>query len=181
MRIRKGSNAPSRAQLGFSMVEMLMTAFVLAIGILGLTMLQTMSLKASRGSKSLSTAVLVAEQIMDQAEMEGRLSWLNITDPYSAAPNMAVDLPNLRYVNLADGGKRDEVYNSKGGLVDATSTDPIVKTTFYSVTTTRTPVAVAATGRMSDIRVIVQFTDNVDANGANIQREVSLTRRIIHG
>ena len=47
-------------QAGFSMIEMLMTAFVLAIGLLGLCMLQAMSLRASRGSRSLETAVQVA-------------------------------------------------------------------------------------------------------------------------
>ena len=57
-------------QGGFSMVEMLMTAFVMAIGILGLAMLQAMSLKASRGTRSMTTAIQVGEGVMDRIEQE---------------------------------------------------------------------------------------------------------------
>ena len=47
------------------MIEMLMTAFILAVGILGLTMLLVMSLKGSRGGRSLTTAVLVGDNVME--------------------------------------------------------------------------------------------------------------------
>ncbi len=177
MRIRKGRGA----QAGFSMIEMLITAFILAIGILGLTMLQTMSLRASRGSKSLSTAILVAEQVMDRVEMEGRLSWLNLTDTNRAAPSIAADLPNLRYIVIPADGQLVETFNIRGGAPDAVSTDPALSTPFFTVTTTRVPAAAAATGRISDVSVQVQFVDNVDRASAPIQRTLSLTRRIVHG
>jgi len=168
-------------QQGFSMIEMLMTAFILAVGILGLTMLQTMSLKASRGSRSLTSAILVAEQVMDQAEMEGRLSWLNITDTNSAAPSLA-DMPNLKYIVIPAAGSLVETFNTKGGPVNSASPDPAVSTPFFTVTTTRVPAAAAAvTGRLSDVSVQVQFVDNVDRTNTPIQRTVSLTRRIVHG
>ena len=35
-------------QRGFSLVEMLMTAFILAVGIMGLTLLQVMAIKGAR-------------------------------------------------------------------------------------------------------------------------------------
>lgn len=177
MHIRKGKGA----QAGFSMVEMLMTAFILAVGILGLTMLQTMSLKASRGSRSLTSAILVAEQVMDQVEMEGRLSWLNLTDTNRSAPSIAADLPNLRYVTIPEDGQLVETFNSRGGVTNAASPDPTVSTTFFTVTTTRAPATAAITGRISDVRVQVQFVDNVDRAKAPIQRTLSLTRRILHG
>lgn len=177
-RIRFGR--PEKAQAGFSMIEMLMTAFVLAIGILGLTMLQTMSLKASRGSRSLSVAILVADQVMDQAEMEGRLSWLNFSDTNRAAASLN-DLPNLKYITIPADGNLVETFNGKGGAVDGASGDPAINTVFYTVTTTRVPADAAVTGRISDISVTVQFADNVDQNAAPIQRTISLTRRIIHG
>jgi len=167
-------------QQGFSMIEMLMTAFILAVGILGLTMLQTMSLKASRGSRSLTSAILVAEHVMDQVEMEGRLSWLNITDTNSANPTLA-DLPNLKYIVIPAAGSLVEQFNSKGGPVDTASSDPTVSTSFFTVTTTRVPAAAAVTGRISDVSVQVQFVDNVDRTNTPIQRTVSLTRRIVHG
>lgn len=173
--ISKSSN-----QAGFSMVEMLMTAFVLSVGLLGLTVLQVMSMKSSRGSQSLNTAIQVAEQTMDQAELEGRLSWLNITDTNNATPSLA-DLPNIKYVNIAVAGSLVETYNVKGGVTNLTSPDPIEQQTFFTVTTTRAPQGVAVTGRLSDITVQVQFVDEVDQTGAAIPRTITLTRRILHG
>lgn len=179
--IQSQRNVPMRSkQSGFSMVEMLMTAFILAVGILGLTMLQTMSLKASRGSRSMTTAVLVAEQVMDQVEMEGRLSWLNSKDD-NRAVDMAVDLPNLKYVIIPAGTPLVETFNSRGGAVNPADPDPAVQTPFFTVTTSRAPAPAAASARLSDVSVQVQFVDEVDQNSAPIQRTVSLTRRVIHG
>lgn len=175
MRMRRG------AQAGFSMIEMLITAFILAVGILGLTMLQTLSLRASRGSRSLASAILVAEQVMDRVEMEGRLSWLNLTDTNRSAPSIATDLPNLRYIVIPAGGQLVETFNIKGGATDSSSADPLVSTPFFTVTTTRVPAAAAATGGMSDVSVQVQFVDTVDRTNTPIQRTLSLTRRIVHG
>ena len=175
MRMRRG------AQAGFSMIEMLITAFILAVGILGLTMLQTLSLRASRGSRSLASAILVAEQVMDRVEMEGRLSWLNLTDTNRSAPSIATDLPNLRYIVIPAGGQLVETFNIKGGATDSASADPAVSTPFFTVTTTRVPAAAVATGGMSDVSVQVQFVDMVDRTNTPIQRTLSLTRRIVHG
>lgn len=168
-------------QAGFSMIEMLMTAFILAVGILGLSMLQLMSLKASRGGRSMSTAVLVGEHVMDQVEMEGRLGWLNATGNYKN-PNMAVDLPNLRYLNLPDGGTRVQTFNSKGGP-PLGNPDPADNTTYFTVTTTRADFVVnpANNGALSNVTVQVQFTDQLDQANLPVLRTVTLTRRILHG
>jgi len=173
-------NRKRTGEAGFSMIEMLMTAFVMAIGLLGLAMLQTMSLRASRGSRSLSTAVRVASGVLDSVGVEGRLSWLNATDSNAAAPSLA-DLPLLRYVTLAAGDKRVEQYNSMGSPVDAASADPLVKTPFYTVTITQVPGVASVSGQISDFNVQVQFADSTDTANAPILRTVSLTRRIIHG
>lgn len=180
MRLAKGMRTPSN-QAGFSMVEMLMTAFILAVGILGLTMLQTMSIRASRGGKSLSSAVMVAEQVMERAEMEGRLSWLNQTNnPSGAKGSTGTDLPNLRYVTLAAGTPLVEYFNPKGGPTNASDPDPLVQVSFYTVTTTRVAAPTAATGQVSDFTFQVQFYDTVDTNNAPVLRTLALTRRIVH-
>lgn len=170
----------SRPQAGFSMVEMLMTAFILAVGVLGLTMLQTMSIRASRGGKSLSSAVMVAEHVMDRAEMEGRLSWLNTTDTERTAISTTADLPGLKYVALAADTPLVEYFNPKGSPTNASDPDPIVQISYYTVTTTRVAAAAAATGRVSDFTVQVQYYDTVDNNNAPVVRTLALTRRIIH-
>jgi prepilin-type N-terminal cleavage/methylation domain-containing protein len=169
-----------RSQAGFSMIEMLMTAFVLAVGILGLSMLQLMSIKASRGGRSLSTAVLVGEHVMEQVEMEGRLSYLNQVYTPGVA-NLPADLPNLKYVSLGNGPGSAllETFNSHGGPI----TDPTDPTPFYRVVTTKNAFATAAgtTGILSDFTVVVNFTDQLDQASLPIVRTVTLTRRINHG
>jgi prepilin-type N-terminal cleavage/methylation domain-containing protein len=170
-----------QGQAGFSMIEMLMTAFIMAIGILGLSMLQVMSLKASRGGRSLSTAVLVGEHVMDQVEMEGRLSWLNATSKYNVTG--LADLPNLRYVSLPDGGARVDNFNSKGGP-PLGNPDPADNSTYFIVTTTNAVFvanSAATNGALSNFTVTVAFIDQLTQGGAPIPRAVVLTRRILHG
>jgi len=168
-------------QAGFSMIEMLMTAFILAIGILGLSLLQVMSLRAARGGRSLTTAVLVAEHVMDEAELEGRLSWLNVTDTNLSSPSIG-DLKYLKYIIIKDGVELPEYFNIKGGPVNAASTDPAEQSTYFSVFTSRVAsTATSLTGAMSDITVRVEFTDQVDQSQAPIKRTISMTRRITHG
>ncbi len=179
--------AKRRAQSGFSMIEMLMTAFILAIGILGLSMLQIMSLKASRGSRSLTTAVQVGEGVMDQIEMEGRLSWLNSTDTQLKQASIT-PIAVLQYVNHALPVTN---YFDINGVATASAADP---KTFYTVVTdypgtpaTANHIAVpppADSGpmMMDDYSVTVNFADAVDpATQVPIPRTVNITRRILHG
>ena len=168
-------------QAGFTMVELLMTAFILAVGLLGLSMLQVMALRAARGSRSMETAVQVAQGVLDQVEMEGRLSWLNLTDSSAAATN--ANLPNLLYISLPVGNAFTQTYNFWGNQNDTTSADPAVSTPYFTATTThRADVGAAGgTGQASDFQVVVTFVDAVGPNNKQVPRSVVLTRRIVHG
>jgi prepilin-type N-terminal cleavage/methylation domain-containing protein len=162
---------PLQTQRGFSMVEMLMTAFILAVGIMGLTLLQVMSLKGARGGKSLGTAVQVGEMVMDQIEMEGRLSWLNLTATQLAAPGA---LGALTYINQAHPTQN---FNIQGEVTLTPAVDG-----FYAVNTTWANVGNAGTGTISDFTVDVLFSDQADpVSGIKIPRHVVLTRRVLHG
>ncbi len=154
-----------------------MTAFIMAVGILGLTALQVMSLKATRGSRSLGTAILVAEQVLDQAEREGRLSWLNLTDTNATNP---AALAGLKYINLASDSSVVDKFNSKGGPVDASSMDLTEAMTFFTATTTRVAPTKAKTGSLSELTVVVQFVDEADKSGIGVKRYVRLNRVITH-
>jgi Tfp pilus assembly protein PilV len=158
-------------QVGFSMVEMLMTAFILAIGLLGLALLQTMALRVSRGNTSVTTAVLVADQIMDQVEMEGRLTWLNVSDSNYTNPSTAA--LGLKYLNVPS---LTEYFNASGGSV--TGGDP---TTFFTANTVLTPQTASTVGAVSLVTVTVTFSDTVNASNAPVPRSVYLARRILHG
>ena len=172
------SEPTSRAQRGFSMVEMLMTAFILAVGIMGLTLLQMMSLKGARGGKSLSTAVQVGETVMDQIELEGRLSWLNLTASQYTAP---AALTTLNYVDKATLAT-PLTFTVKGQVPLGTAPDLVDRTPFYTVNFRRTNDVAAGTGTMSDFNVTVTFTDQVDATtNVAIPRTVQITRRVLHG
>ena len=170
------------SQAGFSMIEMLMTAFIMAVGLLGLAMLQTMSLRASRGSKSLSAAVLVSERVMDQVELEGRLTWLNLTNNPDA-PGTLADFPNstLHYVTIPADGNLVESFNSAGSAVVPHSPNPELAQAFYTVTTTQAPLDAVAFGQLSDFTVQVLFQDNTEGNQRPHMRTVTMTRRVLHG
>jgi len=161
-------------QSGFSMVEMLMSAFILAIGILGLAMLQAMSLRASRGGKSLHTAVQLADGVMDQIEMEGRLGWLNITDSAYTTPGT---LSQLQYIG------KGTVYLGFDAMGVATTSAPVSDkpTAFYVATAVEGAATTGSTGKYSDYTVTVTFVDQTTSNGTPISRTVTLTRRVLHG
>jgi len=61
-----------RKDLGFSMVELLMAAFILAIGILGLSALQVVSLRQATQGRERSTASRVATSVLQRAQTEGQ-------------------------------------------------------------------------------------------------------------
>jgi len=173
-------------QAGFSMIEMLMTAFVLAIGLLGLCMLETMSLRASRGSRSLSTAVHVANAVMDQVEMEGRLSWLNLTNTNMAGTSN-LNL-NLVYIPLPLNGEMKSTttaalrFNLDGSVVNTASPQTELNNAFYTVSLKRMADCPAgAVGVASDYTVTVAFTDQVNGSNTGVPRQVVLSRRILHG
>ncbi len=173
-------------QAGFSMVELLMAAFILAVGILGLSMLQVMSLRASRGSRSLSTAVEVGERLLDQVEMEGRLTWLNVTATQYTGSGIT-PVPNLQYVNQVGTVTVPGGFTIKGRTPDPASTDPLdhPATPYFTATVQRSANAVA-TGvdglQVHDFTVQVTFIDTVQAGSttATVPRTVTLTRRIVH-
>ncbi len=167
-----------QSQRGFSLVEMLMTAFILAVGIMGLTLLQVMSLKGARGGKSLSTAIQVGEAVMDQIEMEGRLSWLNTS---ATLLNAAGALNNVRFVNKTTLAT-PLTFTIKGQVPVANAPDPVDSAPFYTVTMARTNDTPAAVGVVSDFTVTVAFSDVVNpTTNAAIVRTVVLNRRVLHG
>jgi prepilin-type N-terminal cleavage/methylation domain-containing protein len=173
-------------QKGFSMLELLLAAFILAVGILGLAMLQAMSLRASRGSSDFGTAVRIAERVMEQVELEGRLTWLNITDENTISPSTAKDLPtfNFKYISLNNGEKIMEEFNPKGDPVDPNNPDPVLAMSFFKVTTeklVRDNDSIGRVGQMYDFNVHVEFVENLNNNKKPITRTLNITRRIIHG
>lgn len=171
MKSRPNCNRKHGKQYGFSMVEMLMAAFILAIGILGLTALQTMSLKSSTSSKGLTTGVLVAERVLDEIESNARNTLLYRR---SFPP---VTLP----ANLVDFLARPvTTYNFAGR---PSVGDPIDPNPYFTVTTSMNPATgngivapVTGLGGIAFMQVDVAWTE---APGTPA-RHVILSRRVAY-
>jgi len=161
------------------MVEMLMTTLILAIGLLGLAMLQTMSLKSARGGTSMTTATKVAEGVMDQVELQGRISWLNLSDSTVAS---VVPVASQTYIAIPVGGNLGANtlgYDNTGTFLGAGVPTAFFQANIYHLAEVGT--GTAAGGFLGDFNVVVTFTDDVTGLGFANQRTVSVTRRIAHG
>jgi Tfp pilus assembly protein PilV len=147
------------------MVEMLMAAFIMAIGLLGLAMLQTMSLRSTTGSRSATTAVRVAERVLFQAEALGRNSLLN------SRTGNTVTAPNPNYFGAANFTQ----YYNFDGTFNATNS-------FFTVTVAPSDLVTSVTGvgGLKLITVTVQWTEAVTAGNVPISRQVVLSRRIAY-
>lgn len=151
------------------MVEMLMAAFILAVGILGLTILQTMAIRSNTGSGAMTTAVKVGYAMAEQIEAEGRQRLL-----------YARDFRTLPTATTYFGGNTDIVayYDFKGAkLPDATNS-------FFNVTVRRSDVvaAVAPAGGVKGFQILVEFavaTDPADS-AKTIKRSVTFNRQVAY-
>lgn len=163
-----------RRQAGFSMVEMLMVALVMAIGLLGVASMQLIAIKASSGSANLNTAAMLADQVMDSVESEARNCWLNQTS--GTVTVAGTEPPNLYYLSKPPTINVTQTFDVAGQPVDASSPKKIFTATVTSAAVTTTG---AATGNLMDVKVVVAFTDVVN-NSQTIQRNITITRRIIY-
>jgi prepilin-type N-terminal cleavage/methylation domain-containing protein len=159
---RSSVNYRRSRQTGFSMVELLMTAFILAIGLLGLSMLQIMSIRSSTGSQALNTAVRVGEGVLESIQQEGRQRMLVLKyGGAEPASTYFVAGPITEYYAF-DGTK---LASSAGA--------------FYTVVIApKNVVALSAAGGTTQFTLTITFTDTVGAVIAT--RQVTLTRQVAY-
>jgi prepilin-type N-terminal cleavage/methylation domain-containing protein len=153
----------SQAEQGFSMIEMLMAAVILAIGILGVVMLQVMTIKATTGTRSLNAGVLLAERVLDQAEALGRNSLL------CARTGTAPPLLTPDYFGTAPFTLNFAV----DGVSQKTAAD------FFKVTVSPSSVnaAVPGLGGVALVTIKVEWVDSVTASNVKLTRNVTISRR----
>jgi prepilin-type N-terminal cleavage/methylation domain-containing protein len=65
---------PTFDSRGFSLVEFLMVAIILGIGLLGLAALTTTAMRGYSGSRTLDSAVALSSSVMDRLSADGRIS-----------------------------------------------------------------------------------------------------------
>ncbi len=76
-------------QSGFTLVELLMTALIFGIGLLGLAALQVSTLRSNSGGRNRVTATALAEGCLSAAQAEGSLSWSFAAGALGATANFA--------------------------------------------------------------------------------------------
>lgn len=158
---RRGSR-----QAGFSMVELLITSFILAVGLLGLTMLQIMSMRTSTGSRALGTAVMLGEGVLESIQSEGRQRMLFLKYSGTAPATTYFDSGN---------GVITQYYAFDGTLL------PSATNKFYTVVITPSDVVTLGTaGGTKQFTIKVTFADTTKANGTPQTRTATLTRQVAY-
>ena len=181
--IAPGAAPDSNPEAGFTMVEFLMAAFIMAIGLLGLTALQILSLRSTTTSRGMSTSVLVADGIMERINTEARQSYLGMV--FSSAPTGAT-----RYVAkapVAPGVKPTDPVPA-GAIVDYFdfAGTPLTSAAgaYYTVSTwvDSTVAGTGSTGNTDTFMVRVEFNESPDpANpGQFAKHAINLTRTVVH-
>jgi prepilin-type N-terminal cleavage/methylation domain-containing protein len=172
LRRKPGLPAP---EAGFSMIEMLMAAFILSIGLLGLAALQVMVVKSGTVSKSRTTAIQVGQAILEAIDTEARQQRLFRTfDPGNAS------IPGLS--TYFGGTAITGTYNIYGTPVNSSSSDPLEKATLFTTSTLGTQVATGASatsGKTYQFAVTVNFTDTPNsANPTGTTRSMTFRRTV---
>lgn len=64
----------AKAQRGFSLVELLLTAFILSVGLLGLAALQASAMRGHLNSKTRDAAAYFGSSVLDRLKSDGQLT-----------------------------------------------------------------------------------------------------------
>jgi hypothetical protein len=164
-------------------VELLIAAFIMAIGILGLMSLMTFSVGQSTRSRGRVTATYVAEWVLQRAQMEGQQVYFaknvkmaggNIPPLFTANPGLGVPLTNYGGFNV-DGV---QVTNSMGAVLPGIATqipDPMRRIPIFQASWSRraylgdSPVTAAQ---------CQEFIVNITWTEENQPRALSVSRMI---
>nr|WP_306589860.1 hypothetical protein [Geothrix sp. 21YS21S-4] len=164
------------------MLEFLMAAFILAIGLLGLATLQIMALRTTTSSRGMSTAVLVSEGVMERINAEARQSYLGMV--FNGAPSWTP-----RYIGKAPvvGGILPTAAAPAAAIVDyydfAGAPLPSATGAYFTVSSwVDTQVISGTVGATDRYLVRVEFTESPDpSNPAKlVKHSVNLVRSVVH-
>ncbi len=151
-------------QAGFSLVEMLLAAFIMAIGLLGLATLQMMAIRTAGVGARMTDSVLLAERVVEAASMEATQSYL--------AAKAGTTVANAR---LYLPGTPVQYY--KGDLTQGVAGDP---NNVYTVRINVSNIVVATQGGIDQIDVAVSFVEAV-SGATTTNRTIQVSRQVTHG
>ncbi|WP_243304039.1 type IV pilus modification protein PilV [Geothrix oryzisoli] len=173
---------------GFSMVELLITMFILAIGLLGLATLQFSAQAQGLGARQRGTASFVAHNLLDRIQAEGALS--------SGERAISIDgtvTPNGRFKYIDPAGAaattalaNDDGYTILGLLPDDPYYDPkgphatADKTLVYNTSWIRGRGVINAYAKsgLQEFVVNVTWTEINPQTKATITKSISVSRYV---
>ncbi|HJW43723.1 MAG TPA: hypothetical protein VJ463_04680 [Geothrix sp.] len=180
MKTRPSLRSTAPGEAGFSMLEFLMAAFILAIGLLGLASLQIMALKTTTTSRGMSTAILVSEGVMERINSEARQSYLGMV--FNGAPTWTP-----RYITKAPvvAGVLPTAAPPANAIVDYFdfAGDPLPNAVgAYYTSSSWVDTQTVGVGTADRYFVRVEFSESPDpANpGKLVKRSVNLIRSVVH-
>jgi type IV pilus assembly protein PilV len=97
---RASAYRPGRRQSGFTLIEVLIALLVLAVGLLGLAMLQTMNVRFTQSANYRTQAINLADTLMDQVRSD-RAQVASYTGDYTATTTAAACTPGVGAVSAA--------------------------------------------------------------------------------
>lgn len=171
------------ATAGFTMVELLVTMAILAIGLLGLASLQVTTRAAGTTARERGTAALIAHNVLDRIQAEGAVTAaerydfksvtaaqvFTFTDPY--------DIPTLHDSTAAEA----LTYDIRGRLISeipaveiAAGTAPVIFTVSWS---RQNGLASSASYASQEFIVNVSWNE-ANAAGALVQKHLSVIRNV---
>lgn len=168
-------------QAGFSLIELLVTALIFGIGLLGLAALQVSTMRSNSGGRSRFTATALAEGCMSAIQSEGSLTWT-----YSAGVlgSSAVYAGTRTYTGGAATGTFG-AFDINGLPVPVNDPAQVFLVTWAKLDPTdATPKANITGMNLREFRVTVSWIDQKnDAQGAAITNlpTLSLSRLIRYG
>lgn len=133
-----------RGNHGFSMVEFLIAAFIVGVGLLGLIGLQTMAVAQAATGRGRTTAAYIAETILQRAQSEGQYFYLAKSSNFTPALTAVFTAtPGTALANATFGG-----FNVDGVQVtDATGANLTGLATLVPDANKRTPIFTASWAR----------------------------------
>lgn len=165
---------------GFSLIELLMTAFILGIGLLGLAALQTMGIRAFGASRQRDAAAYMASNLLDHFQSQGRIA-LALRESGQPVP------ASLALLQAPQGVEQTYAVNGLSGFTldgqPVADADGVFHV-FYTVLAPRAgAIPAASTVQGNEVVVNVRWRESVPtAGGASVvqDRWLSMTRFIAH-
>lgn len=166
----------SPRQSGFSLAELLVTALIFGIGLLGLAALQVSTLRSNTGGRNRVTASALAEGCLSAIQAEGSLSWSY------AAGVMGSSVAYGGTKTYTSGPATDSFGNFDINGLPVLAADPtrIFQVNWARLSSTATPTAPITGMDMYEFVVTVTWQDQAaDAKGVALPATTLTLSRLI--